>query len=227
MVKVKSSDNPRINTKAKYFYRYTNLAAAIHLLKNRKITLLDPMEWDDKNDVFFMSRYKEQRNAKTVLALCFVEGTESYHHWKVFSSGPNGISINFEKDKLLSIFEKEHNIRHGRVKYFQIQKIEKLLKTSTMDITKLPFLKRYPYRGEKEYRIIYADTERRIYAKDYDIDLSWIKWIRLSPWIPKQLAKSVVDSLKSISQCQNLEIIRSTLIDSERWKNIADNSTIR
>ena len=227
MVKVRISNNPKINSKTKYFYRYTNLAAAIHLLKNGKITLLNPMNWDDKNDVYFMRRYKEQRKAKAVLALCFIEGAESYHHWKVFSNGPDGVSINFEKDKLLSIFKKENKVQHGYVEYLLIQEIEKLSATPTLDVAELPFLKRYPYRDEEEYRIIYTDLKRRSYLKDYDIDLSWIKWIRLSPWMLKLLVKSVIYSLKSIPQCQDLEIIRSTVRDSERWKNIANNSTIR
>jgi hypothetical protein len=33
-----------------YLRRYTDLTALIYLLHQRKITLLDPSSWDDKND---------------------------------------------------------------------------------------------------------------------------------------------------------------------------------
>ena len=207
----------RKNTEAKYFYRYTNLAAVIHLLRNKQITLLDPMSWDDKNDVFFMKTYKERENAKTVLALCFTEAAEAYHHWKAFSNGPDGISINFEKDKLLSTFNKDNKIEHRNVKYVSIRKMEK----SSLDVSELPFLKRYPYRAEKEYRVIYVDTEALTKPKNYDINLRWIKWIRLSPWMPEPLVESVKKTLKSISGCQELKIAQSTVIDNEKWKDIA------
>lgn len=66
------------------FRRYTNLAAAIHLLQSRKITLLNPARWDDANDAYFMAEYKRLVGAETVLALCFAETAETYHHWRVF-----------------------------------------------------------------------------------------------------------------------------------------------
>lgn len=50
------------------FRRYTNLAAAIHLLQSRKITLLNPARWDDANDAYFMGEYKRLAGAETVLA---------------------------------------------------------------------------------------------------------------------------------------------------------------
>ena len=212
----------RNNEESRYFYRYTNLAATIHLLKNRQITLLNPTKWDDSNDVFFMKEYKRRMEAKTLLAICFVQGGETYHHWKLFSDGPHGVSINFEKDRLLSVFDKDNRIEHGRMQYSLIKDMEESLEKLPLEASRLPFLKRYPYRGEKEYRVIYVDTEKRLRSKSYDIDLSLIKWIRLSPWMPKPLVKSVKETLKSIRGCSELEIDRSTVTDSKRWKGITE-----
>jgi hypothetical protein len=39
-------------------HRYTNLAATIHMLCTKCITLLNPATWDDKNDAYFMAEYK-------------------------------------------------------------------------------------------------------------------------------------------------------------------------
>ena len=182
----------------KYFYRYTSLAAAIHLLTTKQITLLDPVNWDDKNDTFFIRKYKECEKAKTVLVLCFTESAETYQHWKTFSGGTEGVSINFEKHKLLSAFSEDDRIEHGYVKYSSIREIEKL----PLDASDLPFFKRRLYKAEKEYRVIYTDPRSRISLKNCDIELSWIKRIRLNPWMPKPLVKSVREILKSIPGCQ-------------------------
>ena len=216
----------RNRAQAKYFYHYTNLAAVIHLLKNRQITLLDPMNWDDKNDAFFMKTYKKRKKAKTVLALCFAEGSERYHHWKAFCDGSDGISINFEKNQLLSMFGKDTKIEHGYVKYSYIQEMEKSLEGSQLNVSELPFLKRSVYRDEKEYRVIYTDTKGPTKEfKNYDIDLCWIKRIRLSPWIPEPLAESVKEILRSIAGCKRLKIYRSTVIENEKWKDFARRAT--
>jgi len=58
------------------FRRYTNLAVAIHMLRTKSITLLDPATWDDKNDAYDMAEYKRLKQAATVLALCFTESGE-------------------------------------------------------------------------------------------------------------------------------------------------------
>jgi hypothetical protein len=88
------------------FYRYTNLAATLHMLRTRNITLLNPATWDDTNDSYFMSEYKRLKNAKSVLALCFAESEESYHHWRIFSAGGDGVRIEFDKTALLAALTK-------------------------------------------------------------------------------------------------------------------------
>ena len=203
------------NTESKIFYRYTNLSASIDLLRKGRITLLDPTNWDDKNDIFSIKTYRERENAKTVLALCFTEGAEKYHYWKAFSNGPDGVCIHFEKKKLLSAFRGDDKIRHDYVRYVPMREIEKL-----SDASELPFLKRYPYKAEREYRVIYTDTGELIESRDYPIgDLSCIKRIRLSPWMPRSLVDSVRKTLRDIPGCKKLDIRRSTVIDSEKWKS--------
>ena len=87
--------------KAQILRRFTNLAATIHMLRTRTITLLDPGTWDDKNDAFFMAQYKRQKDLKALLALCFADCPETYHHWRVFSHGADGVRVEFDKALLL------------------------------------------------------------------------------------------------------------------------------
>lgn len=86
------------NTKNKrpaYLRRYTDLPSLLHILGTKKLTLLDPKTWDDKNDQYFMSLYKDVSGLRSLLALCFSESPEKYHHWRVFSHGPSGVSKSF------------------------------------------------------------------------------------------------------------------------------------
>ena len=48
----------------KYLRRYTDLTALIYLLRNGKITLLDPETWDDSNDSHYLAVYKKRRNSR-------------------------------------------------------------------------------------------------------------------------------------------------------------------
>jgi hypothetical protein len=199
------------------FRRYTNLAATIHLLRAKRITLLNPATWDDRNDAYFMAEYKRHINANTVLALCFAEQHETYHHWRVFSHGPDGVCIEFNKEKLLTAFTGDPNIRSGPVTYRQIKDIRDPVPVAIDD---LPFLKRFPYQDEREFRVVYTDAVRTAEFKDFPIELSWIRRVTLSPWISKQLAASVKASLRELPGCSRLKIARSTLVENEEWKQV-------
>ena len=96
---------------AKTFRRYTNLAAVVHLLHAKAVTLLNPATWDDRNDAYYMAEYKRLKQAKTVLALCFAETTETYHHWRVFSHGADGVCIEFDKDRLLKVWSGDKSVQ--------------------------------------------------------------------------------------------------------------------
>jgi hypothetical protein len=199
------------------FRRYTNLAATIHMLQSKCITLLNPATWDDKNDAYFMAEYKRYKNAKTVLALCFAECPETYHHWRVFSNGSDGVCIEFDKVKLFLTFVNETNIMQGYVKYKMIKDANNL---KLIELEELPFLKRYPYGDEHEFRVVYVDSQKAMECHDYSIEVGWINRITLSPWISKTLASSVKETLKSIKGCSGLRISRSTLVDNDAWKRL-------
>lgn len=197
--------------------RYTNLAAVIHHLQTKTITLLDPDYWQDRNDAHFIKEYKNKRNAKTVLALCFAEQLERSHHWQVFAAGIDGVCIQFDKNPLLETLDEADGFKHGAMDYASMKNFSE----NPRELEKLPFVKRIPYKDEREYRIIYVDESETMETKPIDIEISWIKRVTLSPWIPKDLARSTRDVLKSIDGCGSLKIYRSTLFESEKWKNLA------
>jgi hypothetical protein len=201
---------------------YTNLAATIHLLREQNITLRDPEFWDDRNDAYFMAEYKRRMNVKTVLAICFAEAQETYHHWKVFAGGSDGVCLVFDKAKLLTTFDGDKNVVDGPIKYMDLNEV-KALKHVADD--RLPFLKRAPYEDEREHRVVYRDANQVLKQITYPIKLNWIDRIVLGPWMNRTLAQSVSKALKSIDKCSAIKITKTTLVDNETWKALATSVT--
>jgi hypothetical protein len=100
-----------------YLRRYTDIPALVSLLTDRKITLLDPKSWDDRNDTNFLKLYKRENNLQTLLALCFTQTDERYHHWSVFAAGTAGVCIRFDRAAFLQALEKHDGLRKGSVRY--------------------------------------------------------------------------------------------------------------
>jgi Protein of unknown function (DUF2971) len=200
--------------------RYTDLTALIFLLNEKKITLLDPESWDDSNDSYYLSIYKEKKNLKSVLALCFSETGETYHHWRVFANGSGGVCIKFKRSSFLKALKKQLGVRMRQVKYLTLDEIEGM----TLSVKDLPFLKRYAFEHECEYRIVYESDSKKMRKLDIPIPLSCIDKITLSPWMPPDFSSHIKRVLRGIEGCKSLDIVRSTLIGNERWKSLGEDA---
>jgi hypothetical protein len=198
-----------------YLRRYTDLPALLHLLASKQITLLDPKTWDDKNDSYFMSIYKEKKGLKSVLALCFSQSPETYHHWRVFSNGPAGVCIVFDKPKLLADLKKEPSVATGSIDYLTMAQAKK----TAFRVNGLPFIKRHGYKPEAEFRVIYTSATKELPALNLPIQLGSIRSISLSPWMHSALSQSTADAIRAIDGCETLKVSRSTLISNEQWKS--------
>jgi hypothetical protein len=128
--------------------RYTQLAPLIHLLQQKCLTLLSPRTWNDKNDSYFLEVYRQRLNLGSVLALCFAESVETYHHWHVFAGQSSGVCLEFDKEVLIQSVCQTVGIRCDSVKYPEIKTLRHA-HPSTQD---LPFVKRYPFKDEREFR---------------------------------------------------------------------------
>jgi hypothetical protein len=184
------------------------------------VTLLDPESWDDKNDSHFLKLYQEKNGFQSVLALCFTRTSETYHHWRVFANGSSGVCISFKREQLLDAVGKQNGVRSGAVKYLTLA----AMRRTKLSIRDLPFWKRCPFEQESEFRIIYESREK-VKSIDIPIPLSCIDRITLSPWLNQRLCKHVKRSLWSIPGCRSLEIVQSTLISNEDWKNFGESAT--
>jgi hypothetical protein len=198
--------------------RYTALPQLFHMLATRTITLLSPESWDDRNDASFLESYKERKQLKSVLALCFTAAPEQYHHWKVFAAGSSGVRIEFDGTRLLEqVRRTEPAVRAGPVIYKKIDEIR--ADRPTRD--ELPFIKRYPFRDEMEFRIVYEDSDAVLEVKDIPFELSAIRRIVLSPWLPAALVPTVKSIVRGVDGCAALTVTRTTLVRNEEWQRCA------
>lgn len=197
--------------------RYTNLPALLYVLREKKITLLDPETWDDKNDSHYMSIYRERKSLKSLLALCFTQVSETYHHWRVFADGSAGVCIRFDRDKLVAALQKQPGLTTNDVRYLTLEEMRK----KKLKVAELPFLKRYPYEDEREFRAIYESTKRQAKSLDIAIPLACIDRVILSPWMPRALKAHVKETLRNISGFESLDVVQSSLISNELGKTTA------
>jgi hypothetical protein len=196
--------------------RYTDLTAAIDLLARKSLTLLDPATWDDRNDSYFLRYYKENSVNRSVLALCLSTVGETYHHWRVFCPHPSGVCIEFNRSRLLEALIEVPGFRHRHVEYMTLEKIA----AAKQPLDLLPFIKRYAFRHEEEYRLIYETAEVKA-THSLSIPIGAIEGITLSPWMPQPLLESVRHALQAIKGCDAIRVTRSELISNQLWQSNA------
>jgi hypothetical protein len=178
--------------------------------------LLPPTTWDDRNDRHMMETYKRCAKLKTVLALCFADCAETYHHWKVFTSGTSGVCIEFHSDKLIAALP--DYVSHSSMDYKTI----KQLNPEQIKVEKLPFIKRVGFVDEKEYRLVYTSKTKELTTKNIPIPIGAIKRVVLNPWLHEELVESITEMFIKISGEDTIDITQSVLIDSPSWRRFAD-----
>lgn len=205
-----------------FLRRYTELPYLIDYLSTGELFLPSPKTWDDRNDSYYLEQYAKIENLNDTYALCLTEAAETYHHWKVFSSGSSGVCIVFNKEKLIEIANKNSELQIRPVKYKTIKEMREY----NIPKNDLPFLKRYPYRDECEYRL-FATPSKEVKGGGYRfvVPKTTILQISLSPWLPKSVVGHVKSLLKSIRGCSGIKIYGSTLVENEEWKKFSGKVT--
>ncbi len=200
--------------------RYTSLSVALDMLVKERITLLNPSSWEDENDIAFLEAYRLKRKIPAVFATCFTHARETFHHWSVFANGHEGVRININKELLLEGLRVNPCYSWGEVEYKTYEQLESLKDLSVFD---LPFLKRYAFTHEDEFRIVYDCPNTREKSHDITLKREWIKDITLSPWLHPALINPMKDAIKSLPNCGDITVKKTNLRNSERWKKAIAN----
>lgn len=194
--------------------RYTDVPSLLYMLQRRRITLLNPVNWDDRNDAHYIALYRERKSLASVLALCFTEAGETYHHWKVFSANA-GVCVRFKKDVLLTHLKGRSSIRSASVQYRLIDHV----RDGKVGLNDLPFVKRVAFRDEREFRLIY-ESKNPLEYKDVPIDLDVIDRITINPWLNTRLADALFDTVRSFPGCERMSIGQSSLVNNKEWRKL-------
>lgn len=195
--------------------RFTTLTAAIDMLVNERLALLNPASWKDRNDVAFLEEYARKRGAKGLVAACFTQAPETYHHWQVFAADNEGVCVELDRTALLTGLRDDDRYYWSDVKYLTLKDLGAKRSVALED---LPFLKRFGFRDEQEFRLIFECRESAVAMHHVPIRRSWIKRIVLNPWLHEELADGVKLALRSLPGCSALKVARTTLIDNSQWK---------
>jgi hypothetical protein len=202
-----------------YIRRYCSIAAVIDILRRQELPLLDPQTWDDRNDRYFMARYKEKKGLGGLYALCAARCSETYHHWRVFTGNADGACIEIRRDPLETALAKIPGVSFGEIQYLVLDDVDNL---KPGDLDRLPYVKRVGFTPEEEYRIVYETSEPQGPAYSLEFPLAWIGKIYLNPWLPDPLYESVKETLRALPGCAKIPIAKSRLIDNARWKKAGD-----
>jgi hypothetical protein len=203
--------NKRVKAFPKKLNRFISINRMFDIVSKQEIKMSNPKYWEDKNDVSILDMYKKKRGFKTLYTVCFLSEGETIYHWSVFSERTNVCCVEFDAKKLISSIPKDGCFRHDNMNYIQIKNLERELK----NVDDLPFSKRYPYRNESEYRIIFQN-KMEVDEKIIQIERSMISKITIN-W---QLSDKIFELIKNeIESKYKIEVNRSTIIRNEKWIN--------
>lgn len=198
--------------------RYTTLPYLLDILYNKRLALLDPSTWEDKNDSYYLDLYKTKKKLKSLLALCFADAPETYQHWKIYAGNTSGVCIEFDRDKLLAKIETDKGLISNPIEYKSIAKLQE----EPITIHALPFIKRYAFKDEQEFRIIYENCVEDVKIKYFSILPDDINCILINPWVNKSVFNTIHSIIKKIEGCDGISVRKSTVVENENWKKIGE-----
>jgi hypothetical protein len=195
----------------------------LDILHEKRLALLDPASWEDKNDSYFLERYKKKKKLERVRAICFAYAEETYHHWKIYAGSTSGVCIIFNCHNLNE--EVNHVKGFTGLKKVECKTISELkAKLPRLHVDDLPFLKRYAFLDESEYRIVYGDKdkEEKNKIKYLTITPDDIERIEINPWVNNLVFESIESIIRNIDGFENKEVKHSNVVENEEWKNMVD-----
>lgn len=191
------------------------------MLREKRLPLLDPARWDDQNDAHNLVTYKKKKGFKSVLALCIADAPEAYIHWKIYASNSSGVCIEFHRENLIEKFKTQNGFLHGYVEYVLLEN----LCQSPPSVDDLPFIKRFAYQGESEYRFIFTsaeDKDKKKKIKYISIDIEDIKQIVINPWVERTVYKSIELAIAETNGWADINIRQSTVTKNDAWRRMCN-----
>ena len=70
--------------------------------------------------------------------------------------------------------------------------------------------------------MLYTSKRDKLSSLDIAVPLSCIEKITLSPWMHPSFSSFVKDTLRAMSGCKGLDIVRCALIGNAEWMNLGE-----
>jgi hypothetical protein len=202
-----------------FLRRYTTLSSALDVLAYKRVTLVSPSKWDDRNDAYFLELYRKHRKAEALFALCCSRAPETYHHWRIFTPASEGICLEIKKRQFAASLISKRAIRAKNVSYLLLKDVDEL---DANEFERLPFLKRWGFADEEEWRAIALSENPRDQSYSVPLRLDWINRVIVNPWMPLVLFEAVRKTVSELPDCSGVRVTRSSLIDNARWRAAGD-----
>ncbi|HEY0028728.1 MAG TPA: hypothetical protein VGC35_12735 [Allosphingosinicella sp.] len=194
--------------------RYTTLPVLLDMLVRNQLTLLAPDNWADVNDRNALGIYQQALHYGFVGAMCLTQAAETFHHWEVFAGGGGGVAVVFDRGEFEALFENQAHFIAAPVQYIKLNEIGEI---EADDIHRLPFLKRWGFRHEEEYRLLgYTVEKRRSLVAPMPRNL--IKRVIFSPFAHPTLVESATLALRALAGWKTLRVGHSHLTDNQTWQ---------
>jgi len=187
--------------------RYTELPFLIEYLLTGQLAIPNPARWDDGLDRQRLEEYRRLAGFRSIYACCLAECPETYHHWKNYSKGMNGVCIEFEKSKLIDSLDSD-KCRHKSVQYLHWQ----VLKDTDVPIEDMPFVKRDVFSDEQEFRVVLTSPSEQKPVLLQNIPVTAIRKIILNPWLQESTSNAIFKSLKLLPRGEALSLWRSQML---------------
>lgn len=173
--------------------RYMSISTMFTTIKTRKMQFSDPSRWKDRNDTEILDLYKQNKLLDSLYVLCFSQESETVSYWADYADNYRGCCVQFDKESLLNSIKDLNLIFSREVHYLSMKELNS---KQIIPVKDLPFIKRWPYRAENEYRIVTVDGSEP--NPSIPICMNWIKKVTIGPNIPDhefKVIKSIVHEL--------------------------------
>ena len=204
----------------KSIYRFMRFEYLLDLIKNRRLPLINPSEWEDKNDIF--ASKLSCRDNEVVGICCFtLSKSNSIYRWSKMAPNNLCVRVEFDINKIKARLSQKMVMK--KVRYKSIDNLKpNVIKT----IKDCAFVKSKPFEQEKEIRIVTYQSlvDENIKIVDYlrELPSDVIKGIRFSPFLSHELFLLVKELLRKYLTANNwkgVNISQSRILNKEKWQD--------
>ena len=133
----------------------------------------------------------------------------------MLAGGQDGVRSQFDPAILSRDIERNPALQLTGMTYMTIKTAEQ----KSIAPSRLPFVKRWPYRAEKEVRILHASEAALKGPIRIPISPEAIVAIKLSPELPEPLKATMRQTVKNAIGNRKVSVVKSSLLENERWLN--------